>query len=241
MFNQPGTTAGDKIDFDQLIGRLLLIYPKQLKTDIATSFGEKDCLVADVVVLDGPTAGEQLHDAFIFPGYMIGQLKDYVGNPNPALGRIGKGEAKPGKQAPWKLQDFTPADEQIAVAYLTANPRSAFNKPTQTTVAPGHEIDYQAAAAAQALEQQRQAAATAAAYQPPPPPPQQQQPYAGGYVNTGTGEITAPAAAAPAPGAPQINVATIRTLLGLAVPDQDIATSTGATLEQINAIRNLPA
>jgi hypothetical protein len=241
MFNQPGTASGDKLELEALTGRLLLIYPKEHKTVPTQAFGDKDCLVADIVVLDGPSAGERLHDSFIFPGFMIGQLKQYIGNPNPALGRVAKGQGKPGQQAPWILADFTDQDAQIATAWVNANPRG-FNSPApqqhqQTTIAPGHQIDHQAAAAAQALEQQRQAAAAQQATV---------QPYAaGGYVNTGTGEITptpAPAAAAaPAPGAPQINVDTIRTLLSLAVPDQDIANNTGATLEQINAIRNLPA
>lgn len=247
MFNQPGAASGDKLDLDQLAGRLLLIYPKEHKTGVVTTFGEKDILVADIVVLDGPTAGEELHDAFVFPGYMIGQLKGYIGNPNPALGRVAKGQGKPGQQAPWVLADFTDQDAAIATQWVNAHPRG-FNSPTpqSTTVAPGHQPDYQAQAAAQALEQQRQAQAahqaaanaTAAGYGAQVP--------GVGQVNTGTGEILPnngyaqpPAAAAPAAGG--VNIDTVRQLLGLALPDEQIIAATGATQDQLNAIRNLPA
>lgn len=244
MFNQPGTASGDKLDLDQLTGRLLLIYPKEQKTVPTQAFGPKDALVADIVVLDGPAAGEELRDAFIFPGYMIGQLKQYIGNPNPALGRVAKGQGKPGQQAPWVLDDYVlGVDDVVATQWLNAHPKG-FNSPGtgHTTVAPGHQPDYQAAAAAQALEQQRQAAAVQQSYQPTPPQTTTADLLPnGGYVNQQTGEITPlpqTVQAAPAPGG--VNIDTVRTLLSLAVPDADIIANTGATQDQLNAIRNLP-
>jgi hypothetical protein len=236
-FNQPGAASGDKLEIEQLHGRLLLIYPKEVKVSVATSFGPKDPLVADIVVLDGPNAGEELRDAFIFPGVMIGQLKGYIGNPNPALGRVGYGVAKPGQKAPWQLLDFTPEDAAIASAWVNSHPRG-FNSPAAPHpatqgVLPNNgytpPVDYQAQAAQQALEQQRAAAATAAQFTQATP---QQTVPAG--VNPSTGEITTP----PAGGA--VNVETVRTLLNLAIPDDQIMANTGATQDQLNAIRNLP-
>lgn len=242
MFNQPGAASGDKLELENYVGRLLLIFPKEVKVAVATSFGPKDPLVADIVVLDGPTAGEELRDAFIFAGVVIGQLKGYIGNPNPALGRLGYGEAKPGQKPPYKLNDFTEQDAAAASAWINTHPRG-FNAPaaahpvTQTQgvlpagvpggYSPGGQVD----AGAAALEQQRQAYAA------------QQAAQAAGYgqVNTGTGEVSQPAAAAPPQTAGAVNVDTVRTLLNLAIPDAEIMANTGATQEQLNAIRNLPA
>jgi hypothetical protein len=236
MFNQPGAASGDKLELENYVGRLLLIYPKEVKVAVATSFGPKDPLVADMVILDGPTAGEELRDAFIFAGVVIGQLKGYIGNPNPALGRLGYGEAKPGQKPPYKLNDFTEQDAAAASAWINAHPR-AFNSPaaahpatqTQGVLPAGQQGGYDAGAAA--LEQQRQAYAA------------QQAAQAAGYgqVNTGTGEVSQPAAAAPPAQAGGVNVDTVRTLLNLAIPDAEIMANTGATQEQLNAIRNLPA
>lgn len=230
-FNQPGTGAGDKIDLKTLHGRLLLVYPKRIEKGVITQgFGEKDPLVADVVILDGPNPGTELLDAFIFPGVLIGQLKKFIGDPNPALGRLTYGEAKPGMNAPWMLAEYSTADAQLATQWVNSHPRT-FNKaagtpPVQSTaLQPGGAVNTSAA------------------------PPQDN---GGGYVDRATGEIhpaAIPAApppaalppnvqAAPAPGG--LNVDTIRTLLGLNISDADIAASTGATPEQIAAIRNLP-
>lgn len=245
QFNQPGAASGDKLELDKYIGRLLLIYPKEVKVGVSTSgFGLKDPLVADIVVLE---TGEELHDAFIFPGVLIGQLKGYIGNPNPALGRLTKGVPKAGQAAPWMLDDFTPQDAALASQWVNTHPRG-FNNPNRQQppaqqaagyngynggapaggLANGSYADTSAAAAA--LEQQRAAAAQIQTQMT-----QQQPPAAPAGVNTQTGEITTPAAP---PGG--VNVATVRTLLNLAIPDHEIAANTGATLEQIQAIRNLP-
>jgi hypothetical protein len=244
-FNQPAQ-PGDKLELDALAGRLLLVYPKEHTTKTTEAFGEKDVLIADIVVLDGNNAGEELRDAYIFPGMMIGQLKGYIGNPDPALGRLGKGQPKPGKQAPWILADFTDQDAQIATAWVNAHPRGFHRpqpqqqqQPAQTTQYtpqqdPIYTTQQQDPAAAQALEQQRAAAALQGQFTQAAPPAQQ-VPAPGGYANTGTGEITP----APAPG--NVDVGNVRTLLNLAIPDPQIIAATGATQEQINAIRNLPA
>lgn len=221
-FNQPGTGAGDKIDMKSLIGRLLLVYPKRIELGVQTQgFGPKDPLVADVVVLDGPTAGEQLHEAFIFPGALIGQLKHLIGNPNPVLGRLGYGTAKPGQNPPYELGPYGHDDEQTARNWLNSHPLGVQQAPAQSsTPAPAQSSNGAHAQASTPAPAQGGNGATA-------------QLPDGGYVNTGTGEVTG----GPAGG---VNFDAVRTLLGLNMPDQAVASATGATLEQVAAIRNLP-
>jgi hypothetical protein len=226
-FNQPGTGAGDKIDMKALVGRLLLVYPKRIELGVQTQgFGPKDPLVADVVVLDGPTAGEELHEAFIFPGALIGQLKHLIGNPNPVLGRLGYGVAKPGQNPPYELGLYDHNDEQTARRWLNNHPLGVQQAAQQTSngaaAQPGNGAHQQTSNGAPA---QGSNGATA-----------QMLPnggYANGSVNTSTGEIGGGAPAA-------VNIDTVRALLGLNLPDQAIADTTGATLEQVAAIRNLP-
>jgi hypothetical protein len=208
-FNQPRPSTGEKIDLKALVGRLLLVYPTELRANVPTVQGEKEALIANVVVLDGPAPGEEVHDAFIFPGGLIGQLKHLVGAPDPALGRLAYGDAKPGQNAPYQLAEYTAPDEAAARAWVHAHPRGLNQPAPAAQHAPVNNY-----------------------YAPPPtngytPPPAQTPPAA-----------AAPPAGAPAPGG--LNLDTIRTLLTLNLPDHEIAATTGATPEQIAAIRNLP-
>lgn len=95
-------------------GRLALVLPHEYKSGIPTTYGVKDAIDAEVVILDGPEAGLRIPTARIFSLVMLGQLKGKVGGSEAVLGRIGKGQAKQGQQAPWILAD--PTDEDIAVA-----------------------------------------------------------------------------------------------------------------------------
>lgn len=116
MFDAPGSAAG--IDLKSAEGRLLLIKPLTTETGIQTTFGPKDAIRADVTVLDGPTAGEEFKDTLIWPLVLQGQIRGNVGTGRMNLGRLGKGNAKPGQQAPWKLADPTDADKDVARAHL---------------------------------------------------------------------------------------------------------------------------
>ncbi len=116
-FAAPGTASG--IDFKTLNGRLLLIEPSGVEAGIKTSFGEKEAVRATVTVLDGPDAGEEYNDALIFPGVLIGQLRGRIGQ--KVLGRLAQGNAKPGQQPPWKLEEATAADQKIGLAHLSGS------------------------------------------------------------------------------------------------------------------------
>lgn len=124
-FAAPGTTSG--IDYKALNGRLLLIRPKSVETDVKTSLGDKDAVRADVIVLDGPEVGEEHSDTLVFPRVLIGQLRSKIGE--QVLGRLGQGVAKPGQNAPWLLAEATPADVKVGTQYLAGALSSADEPP----------------------------------------------------------------------------------------------------------------
>ena len=110
--------SGEKVDLKELNGALLFINVKALKRDIETSFGTTDAIACDIAVLDGPKKGETIDDALIFPRVLVGQLTSAVGSADPVIvGRLGQGLAKPGKSAPWVLNDPTPDELATASKY----------------------------------------------------------------------------------------------------------------------------
>lgn len=114
-FGKPAAPGGG-VDLDPLLGALLIIDVQGIETGVNTVHGVSDAVRADVHVVDGPLAGEYNADVLLFPRVLQGQLKGRVGQ--KVLGRLGRGEAKPGKNAPWLLEEATPADTQLGVAYL---------------------------------------------------------------------------------------------------------------------------
>lgn len=117
-FAPPG---GGNFDARTLNGSLLLITPLSHEQDIKTSNGLKDAIKANIVVLDGTEAGNEINGGLIFQGRLIGQLKGRIGN-GMVLGRLGQGPAEKGKNPPWILEDPNAGDKEKARAYLAANP-----------------------------------------------------------------------------------------------------------------------
>lgn len=114
-FSKPASASG--IQWEDHIGKLLLIEPTALETGINTNFGEKDAVRADVTVIDANGSGpEEYKDALIFPSVLISQTRSLIGE--KVLGRLGQGEAKPGQKPPWKLLDATDNDVDLGVRYL---------------------------------------------------------------------------------------------------------------------------
>jgi hypothetical protein len=120
-FGNPGSSSG--VDFEELKGRLLVIKPDSTE-EINTSFGEKEAVRADLVVLDGPDAPIEATDILIFPKVLIGQLRSAIGTGKMILGRLGQGIAKPGQKPPWKLDDPTDADRKIAAAWYSSSQKA---------------------------------------------------------------------------------------------------------------------
>lgn len=123
MFNDPSTATG--IEWKSLHGALLLIEPKEFLPEVNTVHGANPAVSADVVVLDGPSAGEKFADTLIFPKVLQTQVKPSIGN-GPVLGRLGQGQKKPGQSAPWTLSAATEADKVIGREYLAANAATPF-------------------------------------------------------------------------------------------------------------------
>lgn len=109
-------SSGDKLDLNALNGALIYIKAIAEKKDIETSFGKADAIQANVAVLDGPHKGAEYDDVLIFPRVLASQLRGDIGG-EPILARLGKGEAKPGKSAPWMLKEATDADKAIGEKY----------------------------------------------------------------------------------------------------------------------------
>jgi hypothetical protein len=115
MFQQP--PQGDQVKVAELTGSLVLIWAKEYRKDVPTSFGPSDAIAADVHVLDGLKGGETFENTLLFQRALIGSLQAAIGG-DPVLGRIGQGVAKPGQSAPYILQPFTDADAALATHYI---------------------------------------------------------------------------------------------------------------------------
>lgn len=111
-FGTPSTATG--IKWSDLNGSLLLITAKSLETDITTVHGPSNAVQADVVVLDGPDAGDEYIDTLVFPKVLQSNLKSAIGTGKRVLGRLGQGEKKAGQSPPWILTAATDADKATA-------------------------------------------------------------------------------------------------------------------------------
>lgn len=100
-----------------LHGHLLIVTPNEYKTGITTSLGEAEAISCDVIDLD---TNEEHFDVLFFNVALRSALKPNIGK--QVLARIGQGVAKPGKSAPWILEDATQsvADIKKATDYITA-------------------------------------------------------------------------------------------------------------------------
>lgn len=124
MFDQPA--AAGSFPLEEHLGHLLLIWPQELKKDIATVYGASDAISCRIAVVEGHDAGEEFENVLLFPRVLVSTLTAGVGKGRPVLGRLGQGTAKQGQSKPWVLDSFTDADAAKAAAFLN----SQFSKPT---------------------------------------------------------------------------------------------------------------
>ncbi len=115
---KPSTApAGDRFNKADHEDRLLLFVAPDLAEGIETQFGTANAAeVAYIVVLDGPTAGTVWKEALLFGSALVPALTNDTGE--IVAGRLVKGEAKPGKNAPWLIEAPTAQDEKLAQAWL---------------------------------------------------------------------------------------------------------------------------
>lgn len=84
---------------------------------IHTKPGENSPAIrADVIVLDGKAKGRVYENTLIFGKVLIPQLKPRVGK--MIVGRLDKGEKKPGKNAPWTLAKGDDKAKKLAREWL---------------------------------------------------------------------------------------------------------------------------
>lgn len=121
-----GPSASEGIKWADYEGRLLLIKPHAYEQEIQTSYGSTNAVRADVTVLDGPGAPEEINDTLIFPKVLSNQVKGNAGTGRLNLGRLGKGTAKPGQSAPWMLGDPTDEDKDVARAHIASQNSAPF-------------------------------------------------------------------------------------------------------------------
>lgn len=113
-FSAPAAAQG--IKYEDHKGRLFLVEPKKVEEGIATNFGEKEAVRADVTVIDAEGAPAVYIDTLIFPQVLISQTRSLIGQ--MVLGRLGQGQAKPGQKPPWMLEEASDADTKIGLKYL---------------------------------------------------------------------------------------------------------------------------
>ena len=126
MFTSPGATGGTDIKPADLEGHLLVVEPLEYVESIPTSMGEKDAVR---VTIHDISDNETYEDVLWFPKVLVGSLKGRVGQ--KVLAVLGKGNAKPGQNAPWILVDATSQADAIkaATTYMEARMATSFATP----------------------------------------------------------------------------------------------------------------
>lgn len=114
-------SAGTMLKIADHLGELVLFTPHEYvdkDNGVDTSFGKKDYVLTDAVILTAEGGPAEYDDAMILQGSLIGQLKRKIPGGRKLLGRIAKGEAKKGQQPPYVLSAPSDADKQLARDYL---------------------------------------------------------------------------------------------------------------------------
>jgi hypothetical protein len=119
LFDDPADISA--IKWADQKGRLVLIWPREIK-DFKFNNGEEGKVTeARVIVLDAPGGPIEYANTIVFPKVLQGRIRSNVGTGRPNLGRIGQGQAKAGQSAPWELEPASESDKQLAVRFLTSN------------------------------------------------------------------------------------------------------------------------
>lgn len=109
-FSAPSSST-ESVKVADLAGFLLIIEPIEYKVGIQTVHGETDAIEVNLVDLDN---SKTYNNVLFFNVALKNALKAKVGQ--KVLARIGQGIAKPGKSAPWILNDATGDAAAVAKA-----------------------------------------------------------------------------------------------------------------------------
>ena len=110
--------GGEKIIYEDFLGKLFVIEPLDIEKDVKTTYGESDAVRANVWVLLGKDKQEEFEDALIFPRVLQSQTRRKIGQ--IVVGRLTLGDAKKGQNAPWLLAAATDADLKKAADFLAS-------------------------------------------------------------------------------------------------------------------------
>jgi len=133
-FTPPATNSGDYVKMADLNGHLCIFSPIEFIDSINTAMGETQAIKATVIDLDTDTEHD---DVLLFNKAIITSLKANIGA--QVLARVGQGIAKPGKSAPWILNDATTDSAAVtkATTYLAAKATAGITQPAPVTTAGG--------------------------------------------------------------------------------------------------------
>ena len=116
-YADPAAGNGDAFKPAEHKGALLLITNIRQEMDVVTEFGTANPIACNIAVLDGEHKADTYTDTFLFGVALINKLKQFAGSDRKVLARLGQGDAKPGRSAPWILEPGTDADKEIARKY----------------------------------------------------------------------------------------------------------------------------
>ena len=124
-FSAP-SSGGEGVSAADVDGHIIVVEPLEYVTSITTSYGEKDAVRCRVHDLSTQTTHE---DCLWFPMALVGQLKGLIGQ--RVLGQMGRGEAKAGQSAPWKITPLNDNADAVtaATAYLTQQTSATLTAP----------------------------------------------------------------------------------------------------------------
>lgn len=130
MFADVPTGGGQFFKPQDFDGKVLLIETEDFKRDVPTGFGPKDEAVATITVFDSETATEpsEVNESMrVQQTALASTLAARVGQ--KMVVKLGKGSAKPGKQAPWVFNTFPAAYENVG-AYVTKRDAALADAPS---------------------------------------------------------------------------------------------------------------
>jgi hypothetical protein len=120
LISDPSSSNGDSWAFNkEALGELVAIKVEKVERDFKTSAGVSDVVRAKTVIVVNekkPAKSESHDDVLVFGKVLLGALSEFAGK-GWVVGRLEKGEAQPGKSAPYIL---TTADDDEKASAIEA-------------------------------------------------------------------------------------------------------------------------
>lgn len=111
---------------DANVGSLLCMTPLRKETVKTEKYGDKEVIVADVVVINEkkPEKSVEHEEVFVFGAWLQGSLREHIGTDQRVLGRLVKStegkDADSGKGYVWKFEDADDDDVDKAREYFAS-------------------------------------------------------------------------------------------------------------------------